>query len=260
VDEMDRRELAALRGIAVAQGGRLVLRNVSLSVSAGEIVTLIGPNGSGKTTAIRTLLGLLKPQQGRIFRAPGMRVGYMPQRLQVDPVLPLTVHRFLRLSAGFSAERLKDVLVDVGAAHLLDASVATLSGGEMQRVLLAKALLRDPQLLVLDEPAQGVDVNGQVELYDAISRIRSARGCGVLLASHDLYLVMSSTDHVVCINQHVCCSGEPQTVARHPAYLELFGATAGRLAPYVHHHDHAHDLHGKVTDGNAFHREPQTNG
>ena len=214
------------------------LENISLEVQRGEIITLIGPNGAGKSTLVRVVLGLLKPQNGSVYRQAGIRIGYMPQRLSIDPVLPLTVERFLSLGSSNTKSALERVLEEVGAVGLLMRPLQNISGGEMQRVLLARALLREPDLLVLDEPIQGVDIIGQYELYELIAQIRSQRGCGILMVSHDLHIVMSATDQVVCLNQHLCCSGHPETVTKHPAYLELFGARAGRdLAIYTHHHE-----------------------
>jgi zinc transport system ATP-binding protein len=209
------------------------------------VVSLIGPNGAGKTTLIRVLLRLLKPSAGRIWRRPDLVIGYVPQRVRLDPILPLTVRRFLTL--GLRNLELSPVLAAVGAGHLARASMHELSGGELQRVVLARALVRDPELLVLDEPAQGIDFNGQLELYQLVERIRDERGCGVLLVSHDLHVVMAATDRVICLNRHVCCSGEPEAFSRHPDYLDLFGprAAAG-VAIYTHDHDHAHDLAGEV--------------
>jgi zinc transport system ATP-binding protein len=175
--------------------------------------------------------------------APGARIGYVPQRLAIDDALPLTVRRFLGLAAPRSAA-IERALAETGVADLVDMPVQVLSGGEFQRVLLARALIREPDLLVLDEPVQGVDVAGQAALYDLIRRIRDRHGCGVLLVSHDLHLVMAATDRVVCLNHHVCCSGHPEAVARHPAYRALFGAAADAIAVYAHHHDHRHDAHG----------------
>jgi zinc transport system ATP-binding protein len=234
------RPLVELSGIRVAFDRRLALDAVSLTLRRGEIVTIIGPNGAGKTTLLRVVLGLQRPDAGRIERQPGLRIGYLPQRLAIDETLPLTVRRFLTLVPG-ARPRLATALAEVGAGHTLDLPVQTLSGGEMQRVLLARALMREPELLVLDEPVQGVDITGQAELFALIRRIREKRGCGVLLVSHDLHLVMAATDHVICLNHHVCCSGLPEVVSRDPAYRALFGSAVDGFALYAHHHDHSHD-------------------
>jgi zinc transport system ATP-binding protein len=238
--------LIRLDGVAVSFNGQPVLDDVQLSVQPGEIVTLIGPNGAGKTTLVRVVLGLLQPDRGSVRRTPRLRIGYMPQKLHVDATLPLSVLRFLRLVPGVDRTRALAALAEVGAEQVIDSPLQSISGGEMQRVLLARALLREPQLLVLDEPVQGVDVAGQAELYRLISRLRERHGCGVLMVSHDLHLVMSATDQVVCLNRHVCCSGHPEQVSGDPAFIELFGQNAKSLAVYHHHHDHDHDLHGGV--------------
>ena len=212
------------------------LQDVSLKMQRDQIITLIGPNGAGKSTLVRVMLGLLTPHKGSVFIKPNMRIGYMPQRLTLDPILPLTVKRFLTL--GSLKKSAQHVLTEVGADHLFKRPLQNLSGGEMQRVLLARALLREPDLLVLDEPIQGVDVLGQYELYELIAQIRKQRGCGILMVSHDLHIVMAATDCVVCLNQKVCCEGHPKTVVQHPAYLKLFGPRAARdLAIYTHSHE-----------------------
>lgn len=242
-------------GLVVQHGQRRVLNTIDLTVHAGEVVTLIGPNGAGKTTLVRAVLGLQPLTSGRIQRRPGLRIGYMPQRLSVDATLPLTVRRFLGLWGGRwwrgpSPEQLDRSLKDAGVHHLAESPIQAVSGGEMQRVLLARALLNDPDLLVLDEPDQAVDVHGQAELFARIETLRSKRGCGVLLVSHDLHTVMARTDRVLCLNGHVCCSGTPEDVSRHPEYAALFGSHAADLAVYVHHHDHAHGHDGQIlTDG-----------
>lgn len=232
--------------LGVRRAGRDLLIDADLILEAGKIVTLIGPNGAGKTTLVRTILGLMKPDRGSLHRRPGLRIGYMPQKIHIDPSLPLSVKRFLTLG-GTPRLALSEVLALTGIAHLHNARLQSLSGGETQRVLLARALLRDPDLLVLDEPVQGVDVRGQAALYELINTIRLRQGCGVLLVSHDLHLVMANTDTVVCLNQHVCCHGRPEEVTTDPAYLELFGDTlAPQVALYTHHHDHHHDVHGNI--------------
>ena len=213
------------------------LQQVSLQVRRREIVTLIGPNGAGKSTLVRVVLGLLIPNEGTVFRTTGIRIGYMPQRLSINRVLPLTVARFLTLGRLRKASIIQPVLTEVGISHLFQRPLQSISGGELQRVLLARALLREPDLLVLDEPIQGVDVTGQYELYDLIAQIRQQRGCGILMVSHDLHLVMAATDYVVCLNKTVCCSGHPTAVTQHPDYLKLFGArVAQEFAIYTHHH------------------------
>ena len=205
---------------------------------------MIGPNGAGKTTLLRLLLGLTKPTTGMVWRRPGLVLGYMPQRLHIDPSMPMSVRRFLQLGQPRVGEvAAMDALARVGAERLADASLAELSGGEMQRILLARAASRRPQLLVLDEPTQGVDVGGQSEVYQLIAALRDELDCGVLLVSHDLHLVMAATDKVLCINQHICCQGHPEQVSRDPAYLELFG---DKVAPYTHQHNHEHDLGGEI--------------
>jgi zinc transport system ATP-binding protein len=235
------------KGIGHAFGKNSVLINIDISVSPGEIVTLIGPNGAGKTTLVRVLLGLLRPDSGEVVRRPGLIVGYLPQQLAIDPVLPMTVRRLLRLTNRPTTGEMLEALAETGAAHLIDQAVQDLSGGELQRVLLARALARRPGLLVLDEPIQGIDISGQTELYELIAQIRSRRGCGVLMISHDLHVVMASTDRVVCINRHLCCSGHPETVREHPEYMAMFAPReAQSLAVYTHSHDHSHDLAGHV--------------
>ncbi|WP_110951754.1 zinc ABC transporter ATP-binding protein ZnuC [Pseudomonas bohemica] len=251
--------LIRLKDVNVTRAGQSVLENIQLNVTSGEIVTLIGPNGAGKTTLVRAVLGLLRPDSGDVWRKPKLRVGYMPQKLQVDPTLPLSVLRFLRLVPGVNRNTALAALGEVGAGKVIDSPLQGISGGEMQRVLLARALLRKPELLVLDEPVQGVDVAGQAELYALITQLRNRYQCGVLMVSHDLHLVMSTTDQVVCLNRHVCCSGHPEQVGNDPAFVELFGRNAPSLAIYHHHHDHAHDLHGAVCQPAApAHDQPHT--
>lgn len=242
--------LISLRDVSVIRGDRTLLDQVSLSIEPGRIVTLIGPNGAGKSTLVKVALGLIVPDRGHCLRQPGLRIGYMPQNLSLDPALPLSVERFLQLAAqGLDDSRIRSALSETGASHTLRLPLHSLSGGETQRVLLARALLRDPQLLVLDEPVQGVDITGQEELYQLIASLRDRLQCGVLLVSHDLHLVMAATDEVLCLQQHVCCQGHPDTVSAHPAYLALFGkARPSALAPYSHHHQHTHDACGHVHD------------
>ena len=232
-------------GITMRFGNTNVIDHVSLAIRGGEIVTLIGPNGSGKTTLARVILGLQAPTSGSVTWRKYIRVGYVPQHFSIDETLPLTVRRLLRLSSSHSPGMSQRVLDEVGVPHTIDQPVQSLSGGELRRVLLARALLREPDLLVLDEPTAGVDVSGQTEFYDLIRRLRDERTCGVLLISHDLHLVMAATDHVICLNHHVCCEGHPETVSRTPEYLALFGTRAANsLAVYTHEHDHHHGITG----------------
>lgn len=239
--------LIEARDIHLSHRGREVLRDVDLKVEQGRILTLIGPNGAGKSSLVRVALGLIVATRGTVRHHPGLRIGYMPQRLHVPTHMPLTVRRFLSLGGAPKQSRLRAAAERTRTPHLLDQPMQSLSGGEHQRVLLCRALLRGPELLVLDEPVQGVDVTGQAALYALIADLRDELGCGVLMVSHDLHLVMARTDEVLCLNTHVCCSGHPEQVGRDPAFLELFGgAVKSALAVYTHHHDHVHDgLHGR---------------
>jgi len=233
--------LLSLAGVSLELGGRPILESVDLAIAPAEILTIIGPNGAGKTSLLRVALGLTPPTGGRVITRPGLRVGYMPQRLQVDPSLPLTVNRFLNLTAHHKRAAKSAALAEVGGVDLFFAPLKGLSGGELQRVMLARVLLARPDLLVLDEPVQGVDVQGQVELYQLLTRIRERHGCAILLVSHDLHLVMASTDRVVCLNQHICCTGSPEMVSHNPAFLQLFGRLAvENLAVYSHDQEHQH--------------------
>ena len=229
--------------------GQHVLHNVSLQLNQGEITTLIGPNGAGKSTLVRIILGLLKPDSGSVIPAANLNIGYMPQKLHIDPTLPISTCRFLQL-ANTSHSACHSALESVGIGHLAATPIQKLSGGEMQRALLARAILRKPNLLVLDEPVQGVDVNGQNELYKMIGELSKSLNCAVLMVSHDLHIVMSATDQVICLNHHICCYGRPEQVTKDPAYLDIFGETA----IYAHHHDHAHSVHGEVLDAQGVHQ------
>ncbi|MFZ5834660.1 MAG: ATP-binding cassette domain-containing protein [Pseudomonadota bacterium] len=237
-------------GIELGLGGRRILAHIDLRIAPGEIITLIGPNGAGKSSLVRVLLGLLRPDRGEIRRRAGLRIGYLPQKFAIDPVMPLGVERLMTLTCRASRTEIGAALAETGVAHLAGAQAQTLSGGELQRVLLARALLSNPELLVLDEPVQGVDFGGQAELYRLIGDIRARRGCAVLMVSHDLHLVMAQTDRVLCLNQHLCCAGTPAMVAKDPEYLRLFGPRAAEaFALYAHGphgHDHVHTLSGDV--------------
>jgi len=249
-------QLINLNRISVHIADKLVVDQVSIAIGAGEIVTLIGPNGAGKSTIIRTLLGLVKPSSGKIVKHPGLRIGYMPQRLQMDRTIPLSVKGFLNIWRSAESIPIDEALTQAGACPLINRPMYRLSGGELQRVLLARALLRNPQLLVLDEPVQGVDLQGQTELYRRIRLIRDRYQCAVLMVSHDLHLVMSATDRVICMNRHICCSGLPERVSNDPAYRELFGQEeAEAIALYTHHHDHRHNDAGETVAQPEHHHD-----
>lgn len=232
-------------------GGRTILDGVNIKISEGEIVTIVGPNGAGKSTLLRVLLGLQPQSGGIVERAPDLRIGYVPQRFSVPETLPLTVDRLLSLTMRSKPAEREQVLEETGIGHLRSSSMADLSGGELQRALIAKALLRRPNLLVLDEPVQGVDFIGEARLYRMIGEIRRERGCGILMVSHDLHMVMAESDRVVCLNSHVCCEGKPASVQADPEFARMFGPEAARvMAIYSHDHDHTHEGgHVCPTDG-----------
>jgi zinc transport system ATP-binding protein len=232
--------LIAAEGLEVRFGKVPVLHGVSLRIERGEIVTVVGPNGSGKSTLLRCLIGAERPVAGRILKAAGLRLGYVPQRLHIDPTLPITVRRFLDLPRRVAPADAREALAQAGAAGLEGRQMADLSGGQFQRVLLARAILSRPDLLLLDEPTQGLDQPGSAAFYQSLEGIRARLGCAILLVSHDLHVVMSASDRVICLNGHVCCEGTPAVVSAAPAYRELFGTgTQGALALYRHDHDHA---------------------
>ncbi len=245
--------LIELKDICVDFNQLRVLDRINLSLDKGRITTLIGPNGAGKSTLVRVLLGLQTVTSGNIIKQKKLKIGYVPQKLKLNDTLPLTVERFLKLAGKYSRQELAEALRLVGAEHLTKNDMHKLSGGENQRVLLARALLQRPDILVLDEPAQGVDVQGQIDLYDLINTIRQRFGCGVFMVSHDLHLVMAKTDEVICLHHHVCCSGTPEHITKHPSYIELFGDRSQEtLAFYHHHHEHHHhDLSGQPVKGDA---------
>ena len=233
--------LIAAENLSVRLGGIQVLSDITLHLTAGEIVTILGPNGSGKSTLLRALLGIIPLSAGRVTRADGLRLGYVPQRLSIDPSLPMTVRRFLSLPHRATVADGDEALHRVGLAGVAGQQMTALSGGQFQRVLLARALLTRPQLLVLDEPTQGLDQPGEAAFYRLIAEVRRDTGAGVLMVSHDLHVVMAASDRVICLNHHICCEGTPRVVSNAPEYRALFGlGTQGALALYQHHHDHDH--------------------
>ena len=249
-----RETLITLENAGVRRGGRVLVQGVDLTIARGEIVTLIGPNGSGKSTTAKLATGVLKPTMGSVTRKPGLRIGYVPQKLTIDWTLPLTVDRLMTLTGGHASGDIEAALEAVGAGRLRRAAVQELSGGEFQRVLFARAMIRKPDLLVLDEPVQGVDFSGEVALYELVRRIRDTTQAGILMISHDLHVVMAETDTVICLNGHVCCRGTPSAVKRSPEYLRLFGERAAHtLAIYEHHHDHEHHDDGCVVADGEVH-------
>lgn len=246
--------LVEVRDLTVKGHGRRLVHNVNLSVQRGEIVTIIGPNGSGKSTTLKAILGILKPDEGSVSIQPDARIGYVPQKLEINWSMPLTVERFMRLTHRHSSSAIDAALTTTGVQDLKKRELSVLSGGEFQRVLIARAMATKPDLLVLDEPVQGVDFNAELEIYRLIADLREQYQCGVLLVSHDLHIVMAETDTVICMNGHVCCSGSPQVVTNSREFQDLFGARgAEALAIYRHHHDHNHAPDGKVIHDHDHH-------
>ena len=239
--------LVNLENAGVYKSPKWLIRGVSLEVKSGQIVTLIGPNGSGKTTTAKMVLSILEPDEGSMKRYTN-KIAYVPQKINIDWTMPLRVVDFMRLTNNLSNNEVIDSLNQTGVEKLFKEQIHGLSGGEFQRVLLARAIAKKPELLVLDEPVQGVDFNGEIDLYNIIKNISTNLNCGILLVSHDLHFVMSATDHVVCLNGHICCSGTPSSVVKNPEYIKLFGEhNSETLSYYQHHHDHSHDSDGSIS-------------
>jgi len=239
--------LIQLNNCGILRNHKWLVRGVSLKVDRGQIVTLIGPNGSGKSTTAKMALGILRPDEGSNIVLNNLKISYVPQKLSIDWSLPLRVIDFMNLIEKHSQETLMDTLTLTGIKHLLYEDVRNLSGGEFQRLLMARAIAKEPEFLVLDEPVQGVDYAGEIALYQIIQDIRKTLHCGILLISHNLHVVMSQTNHVICLNGHICCSGEPQSIVKDPEYIKLFGENMDpTLAFYQHQHDHHHHPDGSV--------------
>ncbi|CAL4322469.1 zinc ABC transporter ATP-binding protein ZnuC [Buchnera aphidicola] len=235
--------LIKLKNVFIKFNHRCILSNISLNLIPNQILTLIGPNGAGKSTLVRVILGLLKPNSGKIIKKINIKIGYVPQKLHLNAGLPITVDRFMRLSHGTTKLSVKKALHRLNIIHIKNYQLKKLSGGEMQRMLLARALLKEPELLILDECTQGIDILGQVALYKLINKIRNELKCSVLIVSHDLNLVMATTDKVLCLNQHICCSGTPEIVCKNSEFISLFGEIGIKnFALYRHEHNHRHDF------------------
>ena len=240
--------LVKLDNAGVKISSKWLVRGVSFEVLKGQIVTLIGPNGSGKTTTAKMVLNILNANEGSI-QINTKKLAYVPQKVNIDWTLPLRVIDFMNITGEISKSLTLDNLKLTGVENLIYSDIKNLSGGEFQRVLIARAIAKKPELLVLDEPVQGVDFNGEIALYNLIKNISDTFNCGILLISHDIHFVMSSTDHVICLNGHVCCSGTPSYVAKNPAYIELFGEhTASVLSLYKHQHEHSHSIDGSIVE------------
>ena len=238
--------LVKLDNVGISINDKWLVKGVSLQVEKNKIVTLIGPNGSGKSTTAKIALGIYKKIQGKVEKFTN-KVGYVPQKISIDWTLPLRVKDFMTLTESLDNETITEALSLTGVIHLKEKNLSDLSGGEFQRVLLARAISKKPELLVLDEPVQGVDFTGEIALYELIKKICDELNCGILLISHDLHTVMTATDHVVCLNGHVCCSGSPIDVAKNNEYKALFGEQASQiLTRYEHRHDHIHTEEGEI--------------
>tara|TARA_B100001540_G_scaffold219175_1_gene193678 strand:- start:149 stop:889 length:741 start_codon:yes stop_codon:yes gene_type:complete len=240
--------LVKLENAGVYKSSKWLVRGISFEVNNGQIVTLIGPNGSGKTTTAKMILNILNADEGLVTSNTN-KMAYVPQKINIDWTMPLRVIDFMKITSSINNAQITEALTLTGVEKLLYDEVHNLSGGEFQRVLIARAVAKKPELLVLDEPVQGVDFNGEIALYNLIKKISDKLNCGILLISHDMHFVMSATDHVICLNGHICCSGTPSSVVKNPAYIKLFGEhNAETLSFYQHHHDHSHNKDGSVSN------------
>ena len=239
--------LVKLENAGVQRMSKWLVKEISFEISQGQIVTLIGPNGSGKTTTAKMILNIMNADEGQITRNTD-KMAYVPQKINIDWTMPLRVIDFMKITNNLNNNQVIESLTTTGVDKLLYNQIHNLSGGEFQRVLIARAIAKKPDLLVLDEPVQGVDYNGEIALYNLIKKISLNLNCGILLISHDMHFVMSTTDHVVCLNGHICCSGTPSSVVKNPEYIKLFGEhNSETLSYYQHHHDHSHDNDGSVS-------------
>lgn len=242
--------LVSLENIEVSFNGQKTLENIHLSIYPNSITTIVGPNGGGKSTLLKVLLKLISPNKGKVKHQKDLKIGYVPQKLHLDHSMPITVSHFLKLKPNSDQKMIDQALALFSITHLAENSMQKLSGGELQRVLLARAILNRPQLLVLDEPMQGVDITGQTELYQLLNETRSWLNCAILMVSHDLNIVMANTDEVLCVNKHICCAGSPEVITNDPRFIHLFGDQFARnVAFYSHNHNHHHNLHGDVCQG-----------
>lgn len=239
--------LVELKDINVKYGQQVALSHINLAIYPNSIITIVGPNGGGKSTLLKVLLKLQQPTSGSVRYNKNIRIGYVPQKIHLDHNLPITVEKFLSLKKGICRQDIQDAMALLSISHLIHNNMQKLSGGEMQRVLLARAILNKPNLLVLDEPTQGVDMTGQAELYQLIQQTREKLNCAILMVSHDLHIVMADTNEVLCINQHICCAGTHETVSNDPTFIHFFGNQFSKnIAVYTHHHNHRHDMHGDI--------------
>jgi len=242
----NKRILLKVENASFSKNNKYLVKSVSLEVKEGEIVTLIGPNGSGKSTTAKIALGIYKDIEGEV-KIFTNKIGYVPQKISIDWTLPIRVIDFMSLTEEPSEKQINIALNLTSVEHLRNKNLSDLSGGEFQRVLIARAIAKQPNFLVLDEPVQGVDFKGEIALYELIKKISEELNCGILLISHDLHVVMSATDFVVCLNGHVCCSGTPEAVSKNNEYQELFGDRASSiLSLYEHKHDHTHSQDGTI--------------
>jgi zinc transport system ATP-binding protein len=239
--------LISLNNIFLTRNGKNILQDVSLEISTAEFVTIIGPNGAGKSMLLKTILGIEVINSGEIYKKNGLKIGYVPQKIHLEAAMPITAYDFLKMVQGATPQNILEVLHEVGAETIANIQLHSASGGELQRILLARALLQNPNILILDEPAQNLDISGQLAFYQLLANIHTQKNIAVLMVSHDLHMVMASTNKVVCLFHHICCSGKPDVITRSPEFISLFGKDfSDMMAIYNHHHSHTHNTDEEI--------------